>query len=478
MLKDTYATGTALTAAPFRGVYAGTYYYSSFTNGGSYGYYWSSTANYASHAYYLDFGSSYADAYSNIKNYGFSVRCVMRNPNAYNISYDKNTADSVADMPNAQVGDTANATITIPATAPTRDGYNFLGWCNAATTTTNGTDSCSGTTYNPNGGGTNRTIVLTPSTTTTVTLHAMWQRIQYTVTIALAGGASGVTIGGNSYTTSATLVPGNYTISGSYNSGYEFDSWATSGSISVASTSSASTTLTVTGAGTLTLNGKSSCIHTTITGTMQDFRPCSSIADGSKGTLTDSRDGKTYTAAKISGTIWMTKNLDLAGGTTLTPATSNVASNYTLPNSSKTFTTTTSAYVYNSGSTSCGNNSPCYSYYSFRAAAAGNNQSSGNTEYDICPKGWRLPTITEFRALKSSYSDGRYMNGSPWYGVYGGWYNANTGSFEGGGSYTYYWLSYSSSLTTASEFSIITNSSASNGFADKGSGIAVRCVAK
>ena len=77
---------------------------------------------------------------------------------------------------------------------------------------------------------------------------------------------------------------------------------------------------------------------------MQDFAEASdadkssilaSMTEGTSYTIKDSRDEQDYTVAKLfDGNIWMTKNLDLAGGTTLTPDKSNVTSNYTLPASS------------------------------------------------------------------------------------------------------------------------------------------------
>ena len=93
----------------------------------------------------------------------------------------------------------------------------------------------------------------------TVTATSTASNISQTVTLSKTN-ATGITIGGTSYTgTSASLTCGTYNISGSFASGYEFSSWAASGSVSVASTSSASTTLTVNGTGTLTLTGKASC---------------------------------------------------------------------------------------------------------------------------------------------------------------------------------------------------------------------------
>ena len=115
-------------------------------------------------------------------------------------------------------------------------------------------------------------------------------------------------------------------------------------------------------------------------------------------TLTDSRDNKQYTVAKLKdGQYWMTTNLDLAGGTTLTPNDSDVATNYTLPTSSKNgFDDDTKAFVFNSNSTDCTNTDGCYSYYSWNAATAMSGTSITAANIDapssICPAGWHLPT--------------------------------------------------------------------------------------
>ena len=105
----------------------------------------------------------------------------------------------------------------------------------------------------------------------------------------------------------------------------------------------------------------------------------------------------------------MTSNLNLAGGTTVTSADSDVTTNFTLPESSTTgFSDDTKAdgYVYNSGSVYCGNESPCYSYYSYNAATAGTGASltddGVNATGSICPKGWRLPTATTSNASATS----------------------------------------------------------------------------
>lgn len=124
----------------------------------------------------------------------------------------------------------------------------------------------------------------------------------------------------------------------------------------------------------------------------------------------------------------MTKNLDLAGGTTLTNELSNVSTNYTLPVSDAT--NNTANFVYNSGTT-CNNTNPrpCYSYYSYRVATAGTNPTSGPTTYDICPKGWRLPTNTDYNSLIGlGFSGANYTIPQLFYAVYNGVYNVYPGT--------------------------------------------------
>ena len=67
---------------------------------------------------------------------------------------------------------------------------------------------------------------------------------------------------------------------------------------------------------------------------MQDMTQsiCANSKVGDTATLTDTRDNSTYTIRKHEDkNCWMTQNLRLTGEKTLTPADSDVASNYTLP---------------------------------------------------------------------------------------------------------------------------------------------------
>jgi hypothetical protein len=159
-----------------------------------------------------------------------------------------------------------------------------------------------------------------------------------------------------------------------------------------------------------------------------------------------------YTTARIGSLCWMTTNLDLPGGTTLTSADTNVPANYytttngfvngnTLPPSTTDFGDHTWDYgtcrLYNSNNTTC-NGSMCYSYYSWRCATAGyNNSYDGETvPYDICPKGWRLPTLSEFNSLKDTYPLAASIQEPPFNAVYSG-YIGN--AFFSGGEHGFLW---------------------------------------
>ncbi|MBR3269837.1 hypothetical protein IKG07_01135 [Candidatus Saccharibacteria bacterium] len=239
-------------------------------------------------------------------------------------------------------------------------------------------------------------------------------------------------------------------------------------------------------------------------------------------TLKDARDNKDYTVAKLlDGQLWMTSDLNLAGGTVLNAATSDVPTDgyYTLPASSSTgFSSDTVAYVYNSGNETtdqadCYANHPCNSYYSWLAATVGGKNSAGtvvtsngyNAAYSICPKEWRLPTATTSNAnprtspnwktgdlyklatayganLESSYSESAatfYTNAGPGTtpnflltGTY------NNSAFTSGGSYGTYWVSTVTSSTSASDLGFSPSVVYSAGNGSHRLGFPVRCIAR
>ena len=154
---------------------------------------------------------------------------------------------------------------------------------------------------------------------------------------------------------------------------------------------------------------------------------CQSQASDTDLTVKDKRDDNEYSVRYINGACWMTQNLRLPGGTTLTTSDSNVTRNYTLPNSSTSgFNSYTVANMYNGTDTTYG------AYYNYCAASAGtvcDDTTKQDADQDICPKGWRLPTRSEMDGI-TSYS-------SAFSPVYSGYYG--NGSLNSTGSYGYWW---------------------------------------
>ena len=237
-------------------------------------------------------------------------------------------------------------------------------------------------------------------------------------------------------------------------------------------------------------------------------------------TLKDARDEQDYTIAKLKdGKIWMTKNLNLAGGTEITSELSDVPVNYTLPTangfqegnrlpeSSQTgFSDNTMAYVYNTGNNTDNCVRPgCYSYYSWHAATAGSgvNLAVANAiaPYSICPKGWNLPTAGTKKPYANYYdyynvavaygmnpdgiSDSSIESGDIFYKMAGPETNANfilSGAISsnkynpGNGNY---WASTASSNSNYARYFTFSNANVSSANSiNRKMGYAVRCLMK
>ena len=181
---------------------------------------------------------------------------------------------------------------------------------------------------------------------------------------------------------------------------------------------------------------------------MQDMSPtiASNTENGQTATLTDRRDNKTYTVAKINGNIWMTQNLRF-GYDSSNPETSTLT--LTEQDSNITFTSAERTAgkrvltVYDQVTRSTGGSNECYGtnptagthgsgpgyfnpcihsganeysggvtvWYNYVAATAGTiknastTDTAGNTDtatQSLCPKGWTLPS----KAQSGSLSDG------------------------------------------------------------------------
>ena len=151
-------------------------------------------------------------------------------------------------------------------------------------------------------------------------------------------------------------------------------------------------------------------------------------AVGSTTVLYDNRDDNMYTIGKLKdGKYWMLDNLsldptDLNGGVTLSSANTHMPAedtagfgaaftasmiktdgftSYTVPminTASKAKT-----YSYGDGQGQVG------VYYNYCAATVGtycydSSSGTGNAQYDICPKNWRMPTSAEYVALYGAYA--------------------------------------------------------------------------
>jgi uncharacterized protein (TIGR02145 family) len=168
------------------------------------------------------------------------------------------------------------------------------------------------------------------------------------------------------------------------------------------------------------------------------------------GTLTDSRDGKTYKTVKIGKQTWMAQNLN-----------------------------------YQTGGSWCygGNNSNCAKYgrlYNWKTAKT------------ACPTGWHLPSGDEWddledaaggnaagKALKSASGWNNKGNGTDKYGFSAlpGGYRHSGGSFDNAGVYGYWWTAVEGPSDDAYRRYIShEDDDVSEGCYDKGNAFSARCV--
>ena len=199
---------------------------------------------------------------------------------------------------------------------------------------------------------------------------------------------------------------------------------------------------------------------------IQDFTnaQCQSLANNGNYTVYDTRDGSDYTVRYINGACWMTQNLRLSGGRTLTSADSNVTRNWSFPTGSLT-----SGNTYTEARSTISSNTSYGGYYNYCAASAGtvcNETTEQDATQDICPKGWRLPTHNEQSGI-TGYA-------SAFSPVYSGYYYG--GSLSGTGSYGYWWSATARSSAYQYGLNYISDSLYTNDGRYKYFGLSVRCV--
>ena len=193
-------------------------------------------------------------------------------------------------------------------------------------------------------------------------------------------------------------------------------------------------------------------------------------------TLTDTRDNNTYTISKLAdGKCWMTQNLRIAGKT-ITPADSDVTSNYTIPASSISgFESYDTSNAYIDGGDGF------YTWYTTTAGTGTQSMSSGNTAVSICPKGWRLPTggnsNSEFQALYSNYNSSSALMSNPVNLTLSGYVGSSSRYHQG--SSGFYWSSTVDSSGGAYDLRLSTSTvNPANHYNYKHSGFSVRCIAR
>ena len=311
--------------------------------------------------------------------------------------------------------------------------------------------------------------------------------ITYTLTFDGNGGSNAPTV--SSYTGPETNHTFTIPTGTPTRDKYDFLGWAESSTATTADSNYApGKTITLTYASptkTLYAVWKAKPQGLTFITVMQEMESdiCAASNIGDSNTLTDSRDNKTYTIKKLSDEkCWMTQNLRTVNKT-LTQSDSNTSGNFIVPASASwTDKSTTGNHAY------YGNDTDYGAYYTWYTATAGTNAST----YDICPKGWRLPTSGEFQALYDKGKSSRTTNGGKngyWIGgssasVSGaaffpaaGYMNADNGLSSAVGSDGFYWSSTPAGSTTTylrfNSSSILPLASFNRYF-----GLSVRCVAK
>ena len=289
-----------------------------------------------------------------------------------------------------------------------------------------------------------------------------------TLTINFDGNGS---TGGS--TTSQQIAAGNtapLNANGFTRSGYAFTGWNTAADGSGTSYADGAdyTVTPATGDATVTLYAQweQRFVNLLTQATyMQDLTAaqCTGSSDGATATLIDRRDNNSYTITKINGACWMTQNLRLSGGRTLTSADSNVASSWSFPSTPLAG----SSYSYTAPQVTISSNTSYGGYYNYCAASAGSvcEQTERDATQSICPKDWRLPTSSEQSGITG------YVSAfSP---VLSGLYNI--GTLSNTGSYGYWWSA--TAYDSNNQYYLYYNGSSLNtNYGNKGRGFSVRCI--
>jgi uncharacterized protein (TIGR02145 family) len=309
-----------------------------------------------------------------------------------------------------------------------------------------------------------------PKSNATVTATSAASNINQTITFSTTD-ATNITLNGNTKTDGQTLdiACGTYNITGTFPSGYDFDSWsATSGTLGSAST--LSTTYQVTGPATITLTGKPERCTSRAT-CMQTITSCPTGVTE----VMDARDGTLYKINSLAdGRCWMLDNLaidlvstplsSLTGLTNASATSLNYLKNGGGSSSSKytedpvEYWTSgggfTTPKIYMADKDVVPRNAPANGmgsnkvggYYNYCAASAGsycyhNYGSSGDATEDICPAGWSMPTRNNINSIVGAYNNVYNNIRNAMSLAVTGYYAHLNGTATGQGSQGEYWTS-------------------------------------
>jgi len=217
-----------------------------------------------------------------------------------------------------------------------------------------------------------------------------------------------------------------------------------------------------------------------------------SMEDGKTYNTTDERDGESYTIAKVNNNLWMTQNLRYIGDTgsnsgsmVMKSTTSNINTDTTITYYDlETDGATGNQKCYGIDNNNGGYYYPCIKestnhsygvYYNYASATAntiaGYNNSTSAT-YDVCPKGWRLPTSVEQGTIGSSSGSTTYV--SAWLPVYAGIYR--NASLMGASTNGSWWSSTSYANTMRRYMYYDSGELRSESTVERYYGLSIRCI--
>ncbi len=252
--------------------------------------------------------------------------------------------------------------------------------------------------------------------------------------------------------------------------------------------------------------------------TMQEMTPeiCEKASIGDTKTLTDTRDGSTYTVGKLSdGKCWMTQNLKLdltKAGAATAAGSDNLSANFPTEalTSADKFTSDNTAIQFsknpaiNSSYPGDGKGyQSTYGYYYSWCAATGGTCKDISTDEDsasgsICPKGWKLPKgstdatndfaimgditsniakdINYWSSAKNISFSGNTLtvNGSTWIAAGA----VSTDGLTNSGSHGSYWSSTAASSTLAYNLTFFSGSFYPAYASARRDGRIIRCIAR